>query len=128
MTNHVYCGAGGRADNTEAKVVVGVIGVVPVLVVHLAVVGVVVPAAATVVAVLAVVGVGIPAENFSRGLLLRFIRIYPADFYFQRNLLLRCQPQKLFPPVQQKAWLTLRFPETPLQTAYISARSLLLSL
>lgn len=128
MTNHVYCGAGGRADNTEAKVVVGVIGVVPVLIVHLAVVGVVVPAAAAVVAVLAVVGVGIPAENFSRGLLLRFIRIYPADFYFQRNLLLRCQPQQRFPPVQQKAKPILWFPKTLLRTACISARSLLLSL
>lgn len=126
MTNHVYCGARGRADNAEAKVVVGVIGVVPVLVVHLAVVGIVVPAAATVIAVL--VAVGIPAENFSRGLLLRFIRIYPADFYFQRNLLLRCQPQQRFPPAPRKAWLTLRFPETLLQTACISARSLLLSL
>ncbi|WP_296023549.1 hypothetical protein [uncultured Treponema sp.] len=68
MTNHVYCGARGRADNAEAKVVVGVIGVVPVLVVHLAVVGVVVPAATAVIAVL--VAVGIPAKNFSRGLLL----------------------------------------------------------
>lgn len=127
MTNHVYCGAGGRADNTEAKVVVGVIGVVPVLVVHLAVVGVVVPAAA-VVAVLAVVGVGIPAENFSRGLLLRFIRIYTADFYFQQNLLLHCQPQKLFPPAPRKAKPILWFPKTLLRTACISARSLLLSL
>ncbi|MDO5774186.1 MAG: hypothetical protein Q4P16_07750 [Spirochaetales bacterium] len=70
MTNHVYCGAGGRADNAEAQVVVGVIGVVPVPVAHLAVVGVVVPAAAAVIAFDAVVGVGIPAENFSRGLLL----------------------------------------------------------
>ena len=39
-----------RADNTEAKDVVGAIGVVPVLEAHLAAVGVVVPAAAAVVA------------------------------------------------------------------------------
>lgn len=57
MTNHVYCGARGRADNTEAQVVVPVVGVVPVLVAHLAVVGIVVPAAATVVASVAVVGI-----------------------------------------------------------------------
>lgn len=50
-----------RADNTEAKVEVGVIGVAPELVAHLAVVGAVVPAAAAVAAFVAVVGVGIPA-------------------------------------------------------------------
>ena len=68
MTNHVYCGARGRADNAEAQVVVGVIGGVVVPIAHLAVVGVVVPAAAAVIAF--AVAVGIPAENFSRGLLL----------------------------------------------------------
>ena len=123
MTNHVYCGAGGRADNAEAKVVVGVVGVVVVPIAHLAARGVVVPAAAAVIAFAVVVAVGIPAENFSRGLLLKFFRIYPADFYFQRNPLLRCQPHAL-----RKAKPILRFPETLLRTACISARSLLLSL
>lgn len=48
------------ADNAEAQVEVGVTGVVPALVAHLAVVGVVVPAAAAVIASAAVVGVAIP--------------------------------------------------------------------
>lgn len=134
MTNHVYCGARGRADNAEAKVVVGVIGVVPVLVAHLTVVGVVVPAAAAVIAVL--VAVGIPAKNFSRGLFLEFFRIYPAGFDFQRNFLSfsflpfrhsRPLPKQLLPALR-KAKPTLWFPETLLRTACIFARSLLLSL
>ena len=49
------------ADNAEAQVVAGDIGVEPVLVVHLSAVGVAAPAAAAVAAVLADVGVGIPA-------------------------------------------------------------------
>ena len=46
-----------RFDNAEAKVVVPVIGVAPALVAHLAVVGVVVPAAAAVIAVAASAGI-----------------------------------------------------------------------
>ena len=46
-----------RFDNAEAKVVVPVIGVAPALVAHLAVVGVVVPAAAAVIAVATSAGI-----------------------------------------------------------------------
>ncbi|WP_353885595.1 hypothetical protein, partial [uncultured Treponema sp.] len=50
-----------RADNAEAQVDVPVVVVFPVLVAHLAVAGVVVPAAAASVAFVAAAGVGIPA-------------------------------------------------------------------
>ena len=49
-----------RADNAEAKAVAPEVGAAPVPVAHLAVAGVVAPAAATVIAVLAAVGIPAP--------------------------------------------------------------------